>query len=180
MASKKAKATLFGAVLFCSLTIFAVHFQQHQERDVRLLFCFSWFTYSHIHIDSRRNSQCTKVYWGMMNVDAKKWSKENKISSRPSRNANCMNVCKTSRGLLQHDPNMFAYYLLGCIVSLSTAMLSDDWLSNVMQICVNTVALDLSCLVLLRAVLRSASSIFPWFSLDSSRNGNLSGSSLAI
>ncbi|KJA28044.1 hypothetical protein HYPSUDRAFT_130010 [Hypholoma sublateritium FD-334 SS-4] len=33
MASIKAKATLFGAVLFCSLTISAVHFQQHQERD---------------------------------------------------------------------------------------------------------------------------------------------------
>ncbi|KAF8159481.1 hypothetical protein B0H34DRAFT_796725 [Crassisporium funariophilum] len=33
MADRKAKATLFAAVLFSSLTIWAVHFQQHQERD---------------------------------------------------------------------------------------------------------------------------------------------------
>ncbi|KDR80699.1 hypothetical protein GALMADRAFT_61615 [Galerina marginata CBS 339.88] len=33
MADRRAKATLFGAVLFSSVTIWAVHFQQHQERD---------------------------------------------------------------------------------------------------------------------------------------------------
>ncbi|KAF9477597.1 hypothetical protein BDN70DRAFT_810420 [Pholiota conissans] len=33
MADRRAKATLAGAVLFCTLTIVAVHFQQHQERS---------------------------------------------------------------------------------------------------------------------------------------------------
>ncbi|KAF4610682.1 hypothetical protein D9613_006996 [Agrocybe pediades] len=33
MADKKAKITLGAAVLFSSLTIWAVHFQQQQERD---------------------------------------------------------------------------------------------------------------------------------------------------
>ncbi|KAH9479399.1 hypothetical protein JR316_0007989 [Psilocybe cubensis] len=33
MANGRAKATLFTAVLFSSLTIWAVHFQQQQERD---------------------------------------------------------------------------------------------------------------------------------------------------
>jgi len=36
MASRTAKATLIGAVLFSTLTIWAVHFQQQQERDVGL------------------------------------------------------------------------------------------------------------------------------------------------
>ncbi|KIM44695.1 hypothetical protein M413DRAFT_67565 [Hebeloma cylindrosporum] len=33
MAGRMAKATLFGAVIFSTLTIWAVHFQQQQERD---------------------------------------------------------------------------------------------------------------------------------------------------
>ncbi|PPQ69822.1 hypothetical protein CVT26_014200 [Gymnopilus dilepis] len=33
MADRRAKATLIGAVIFSSLTIWAVHFQQQQERE---------------------------------------------------------------------------------------------------------------------------------------------------
>jgi len=33
MADRRAKATLIGAVVFSTLTIWAVHFQQQQERD---------------------------------------------------------------------------------------------------------------------------------------------------
>ena len=36
MAGRAAKATLIGAVMFSTLTIWAVHFQQQQERDVGL------------------------------------------------------------------------------------------------------------------------------------------------
>jgi protein PET117 len=34
MAERWAKVTLMGAVLFSSITIWAVHFQQQQERDI--------------------------------------------------------------------------------------------------------------------------------------------------
>lgn len=37
MAERRAKATLIAAVLFSSLTIWAVHFQQQQEREVSQL-----------------------------------------------------------------------------------------------------------------------------------------------
>ncbi len=53
-----------------------------------------------------------------------------------------------------------------------------------MQICVNTVAHDLSCLVLLRACVtvfnRHCFLLLPLFFLDPSQYGNLSQSSLAI
>ncbi|KAF8817390.1 hypothetical protein BYT27DRAFT_7152876 [Phlegmacium glaucopus] len=32
MGNRKAKATLFGASIFAAFTIWAVHYQQHQER----------------------------------------------------------------------------------------------------------------------------------------------------
>ncbi|TFK29690.1 hypothetical protein FA15DRAFT_631596 [Coprinopsis marcescibilis] len=33
MASRSAKMTLAGATAFCALTIWGVHYQQHQERE---------------------------------------------------------------------------------------------------------------------------------------------------
>jgi hypothetical protein len=35
MTNRKAKATLFGASIFAAFTIWAVHYQQQQERAVR-------------------------------------------------------------------------------------------------------------------------------------------------
>jgi len=100
MASRTAKATLIGAVLFTTLTIWAVHFQQQQERDVGLRsdthFHSSGLIY-HFH------RPCTKEYCETMSVDAKNLGREKRTSVHLNTNESAMNRFKKSRKLQMFD-----------------------------------------------------------------------------
>ena len=68
MTNRKAKATLFGASIFAAFTIWAVHYQQQQERAVR-----DEIQSSPIDLLINYHERlCIEVYYWMMSDGARK------------------------------------------------------------------------------------------------------------
>ena len=99
MASRTAKATLIGAIVFSTLTIWAVHFQQQQERDVGLRSDTHSHSSGFIYFFRR---PCTKGCWGTMSVDAKNLGREKRTFVHLNINESGMNRFKRLR-----KPQMF-------------------------------------------------------------------------
>ena len=94
------KATLIGAVLFSTITIWAVHFQQQQERDVGLR-SDTHFHSSGLIYHFRR--PCTEGYCETMSVGARNLGREKRTSVHLNTNESGMNRFKRSRKLQIFD-----------------------------------------------------------------------------
>ena len=89
--SRTAKVTLGAAATFCSVTIFAVHYMQRQEREVRAKFrtrfaCSSFFLFS------RR--RCIKAWSVMTHDDWRSTNCERRHFMRVYESESCMRGCR--------------------------------------------------------------------------------------
>lgn len=95
MSEKRAIATLTGAVLLSTLTIWAVHFQQHQEREV---ISNATVSLSNLTILESEIRPCTKVFSGMTSEDKKRCDRERKILQTRNGSVKYMSVSRQWKG----------------------------------------------------------------------------------
>ena len=69
MRESRTRATLICAIIFSSITIWAVHFQQNQEREV-------WISYTEIQWLTSGFRTCTRVFFVMMSAGDKRCCKD--------------------------------------------------------------------------------------------------------
>jgi len=69
MRESRARATLLCAVIFSSITIWAVHYQQNQEREV-------WISYTEIYWLTWTFRTCTRVFFVMMSAGDRRCCKD--------------------------------------------------------------------------------------------------------
>lgn len=92
MRESRARATLLGAIIFSSITIWAVHFQQDQEREVKFI-----NPYIEIHWLTWTFRICTRVFFVTMSAGERRCYKDRLNSRNPGENERYMRESRPSR-----------------------------------------------------------------------------------